>query len=375
MRTNKRDYYDVLGVKRNASDEELKRSFRKLALQYHPDRNQKADATEKFKEINEAYQILSDSQKRTDYDQFGHAGVSGNPSSQGFEGFEGFGGFGDIFDTFFSQNNQSSSNSRAGSDVRINISISFEDSVLGTDQKIEMTRYEGCIICKSSGSEPGKSVRSCQACNGSGQVSRSSRSVFGNFQQVVTCSSCSGEGKVITYPCTKCNGDGRSRKKRQLSVKIPAGIDDGTQIVLRGESHTGLHGAPAGDLYVAVSVKSHKYFERNGADIILFLNLNITQAALGTKIMIPTCYGESELKIPPGTQSHSSMRIKNKGFPRLQSNGRTRGTGDQIMKIFVQTPTKLDSNQKNILESFQKTINSNSHNIRDSVDNLFTKPN
>jgi len=363
MRTNKRDYYDILGVKRNASDEEIKRSFRKLALQYHPDRNQESDATEKFKEINEAYQILSDREKRAAYDQFGHAGVSGNASSQGFEGFEGFGGFGDIFDAFFNQGHQSSSNSRAGSDVRINITISFEDSVLGTDQKIGMTRYEGCTKCKSSGSEPGKTVRSCQACNGSGQVSRSSRSIFGNFQQVVTCSSCSGEGKVITNPCSTCNGDGRSRQKRQLSVKIPAGIDDGTQIVLRGESHVGVHGAPAGDLYVAVSVNPHKYFERNGSDIIYTLNLDITQAALGTKINIPTCYGESEIKISPGTQSNSAIRLKNKGFPRLQHNGRTRGNGDQIIKIFVQTPTKLDSNQKKILESFQKTMNGTSSGI------------
>ena len=359
MRTNKRDYYDVLGVERNASDEEIKRSFRKLALQYHPDRNQDSDATEKFKEINEAYQILSDPQKRSAYDQFGHAGVSGNASSQGFEGFEGFGGFGDIFDAFFGQNNQSNSSARTGSDVRVNITISFEDSVLGTDQKIEMTRYEGCTKCKSSGSEPGKSVRSCQACNGSGQVSRSSRSIFGNFQQVVTCSSCNGEGKVITNPCTTCNGDGRSRQKRQLSVKIPAGIDDGTQIVLRGESHAGLNGAPAGDLYVAVSVNSHKYFTRISSDIIYNLNLDITQAALGTKIIIPTCYGDSEIKIPPGTQSNSTIRLKNKGFPRLQPNGRTRGKGDQIIKIFVQTPTKLDSKQRKILESLQKTLNAN----------------
>jgi len=351
------DYYTVLGVPRNASDEDIRRAFRRKAMEFHPDRNKNPDAEERFKEINEAYQVLSDSKKRGQYDRFGKAGVNGGAQGAGspFDGFEGFGGFGDIFDSFFGGASASAARQpRRGGDLQQQVTLSFEESIFGTAREVEINRLEVCHSCSGAGNEPGTPVDTCPDCRGNGQVRRSQRSVFGQFTQVVPCQSCRGKGSVINSPCRNCMGAGRERRKRKIEVKIPGGVDSGMQVRLNGEGDAGNDGGASGNLYIAVSVQEHNLFQRDGTDILYTLPLNIAEAALGADKAIPTVDGfEEELKLPQGTQPGAEFRIRNKGVPHLHSNRR----GDMRVKVDVRVPSSLNRRQKELMEELALSFN------------------
>ena len=358
MTTHKKDYYEVLGVGRNSSDEEIKKAFRKLALEFHPDKNKTEGATDRFKEINEAYQVLTDADKRSSYDRFGHAGLGQN-GAQGFDGFDTFGGFGDIFDAFFGgTSTRSRSSARQGRDLQYSVKIEFEEAVFGSEKPIELNRTEICSRCRGSKSEADSSPVVCRECNGSGEVKRNQQSVFGQFIQVSPCRRCKGEGKVVSVPCTKCTGVGREKRKRKMVLSIPAGIENGNQLRLTGEGEPGVSGGPAGDLYVSIGIKPHAYFERNGTDIINIQRINIAQACLGAKIRVPTRDGEEEVKIPAGTQTGHVIKLNGKGIPHL---GKGTRRGDQVVTVRVVTPTELTHEQKKLLETLSATmVDSNS---------------
>ncbi|MEE2885223.1 MAG: molecular chaperone DnaJ [Chloroflexota bacterium] len=354
MTTSKRDYYDVLSVDRSASDEDIKRAFRKLALEYHPDRNKKAGAEERFKEINEAYQILSDRQKRNDYDRFGHSGVSGN-SARGFDGFDNFGGFGDIFDTFFGGSGSRKNAAYQGSDVQSSLSIEFEEAAFGSEKEITLNRMESCSRCGGSRSEPGDSPVMCSDCGGTGQIRRAQQSIFGQFLQMGDCSSCRGEGRIIDNPCNNCTGAGQENRKRKILVSIPAGIESGNSLRLTGEGQPGINGGPPGDLYISIRVKDHPIFKRTGpkgVNLLYEVELNVAQAALGSTINVPTIEGETNLQIPPGTQSGQSFRLKGKGIVTVNGNRR----GDQMVSVSVSTPRNLNEEQKVLFEALGKSL-------------------
>ena len=351
------DYYALLGVSRNASEEEIRRAFRRKAMEYHPDRNKNPDAEEKFKEINEAYQVLSDSKKRGQYDRFGKSGVSGGAQGAGspFDGFEGFGGFGDIFDSFFGgASTRTARQPRRGGDLQQQVMLSFEESVFGASREIEINRLEMCHHCSGACNEPGTSVATCGDCRGSGQVRRSQRSVFGQFTQVAPCHACRGRGSIISSPCTVCRGAGRERRKRKIEVKIPGGIDHGMQVRINGEGDVGSDGGGSGNLYVGVSVQEHNLFQRDGADIVFTLPLNIAEAALGVDKLIPTVDGfDEELNLPQGTQPGTEFRIRNRGVPHLHSNRR----GDMRVYADVRIPTSLSGHQKELMEELALSLN------------------
>ena len=356
MTTQKRDYYEVLGVSRNATEDDLKKAFRGLAFEYHPDRNKEEGAEEKFKEINEAYQVLSDKDKRSRYDQFGHAGVSGNASS-GFSGFEDIGGFGDIFDSFFGgsgfgRSSRTRNSASRGSDLQYTMDIEFEEAVFGTEKEFELTRVESCSRCRGSRSEPGGDIETCITCKGAGQVRKSQQSLFGQFVQVADCSSCGGMGKSIKTPCGQCRGQGRERRSRKMAVTVPAGIEEDTQIRLTGEGEHGSNGGPAGDLYVAFRIAEHHYFVRDGINIRCLIPINIVQASLGATIKIPTLGTEEEIDIPPGTQSGQIFRLRGKGVAQLRGSRR----GDQLVTIQVRVPDKLSKDQKDLLQQLGNTL-------------------
>ena len=356
---SKRDYYEVLGVERNANKSELKQAFRKLAQKYHPDVNKSEEAEGLFKEINEAYQVLNDDQKRSAYDRFGHDGLQGAAGFNGDFG-AGFGDLGSIFEEFFSGFGGTTSSSRRrnaprrGADLRADISLTFEEAVFGTDYNLEVPRMEDCDTCGGSGAQPGSSPTQCSACNGSGEVQRRQQSpLFGTVITSATCPTCNGAGELIPTPCKQCRGQKKIRKVRKLDVKIPAGVDDGTRIKLTGEGEPGFLGGPAGNLFVVISVEPHRVFVRNDVDLLLELPLSITQAALGTKVHIPTIDGEAEsLEIPAGTQTGKQFRLRNLGVPRLQRSGR----GDMIVTTQVVVPTKLSGEQKDLLRELAKTF-------------------
>ena len=353
MTTKKRDYYQVLGVPQNASDEQIKKAFRKLALQYHPDRNKSAGADAKFKEINEAYHVLSDTEKRASYDRFGHAGVDSQGPS-GFEGVENFGGFGDIFDAFFGgTGTKSRSSATRGVDLQYSMTINFEDSVFGIEKEFEVQRMEVCEHCRGNRSEPGSKPSTCSNCGGTGEIRRGQKSIFGQFVQVAPCGVCRGDGKVITNPCSKCFGSGTKKRNRKLAVSIPAGIETGTQIRLNGEGEPGSRGGSSGDLYVAIRVREHDLFQREGNNLIIQHKINIVEAALGAKKMVPTIEGEEELNIPQGTQSGDVFQLKGRGVPHLQNERRR---GDQLISIIVATPQHLTSQQRTILQELGDTL-------------------
>ena len=354
MTTNKRDYYEVLGVPRDAAGEAVKKAFRKLALEFHPDRNKKAGAEEKFKEVNEAYQVISDPKKRADYDRFGHKGVSGN-GARGFEGFDNFGGFGDIFVAFFGGGfgTRSRSNaSRRGADLEYPLTIEFEEAVFGADKEFQIQRVEHCSRCQGTRSEPGTSPTPCPDCGGAGQVRRAHQSIFGQFVQMATCGNCRGEGKILTQPCSACGGQGRERRDRRLVVSVPAGIEGGTQIRLTGEGEPGANRGRPGDLYVSIQVNDHQFFERDGYDIVFALSVNIAQAALGATVKVPTLKGESQLEIPPGMQSGQVFRIKGQGVPHLRSHRR----GDQLVQVIVKTPKAMTEEQQRLFQELSETF-------------------
>ena len=310
----KRDYYEVLGIDRGASEEDIKRAFRKLAFKYHPDHNREDGAEEKFKEINEAYEVISDPDKRAKYDRFGHAGIEG--FGRGFEGFDIFGGFGDIFDTFFGGATTATRRGpQRGSDIRYGLKISFEEAVFGCEKELEVSRIENCSMCHGIGSRPGTQPTRCPNCNGTGQVRRTQQSIFGRFVNVTTCERCHGDGRVITDPCPQCHGTGKERKTRSVTVEVPAGVEYGSQIRRSGEGDAGVWGGSPGNLYVTLQVEEHELFTRSGDDILYDLPINFAQAALGDEVEFPTLDGDATLKIPPGTQSGRIFRIKGRGVP------------------------------------------------------------
>ncbi len=344
----KRDYYEVLGVSREATPEDIKRARRRLARQYHPDVNKDPDAETRIKEINEAYEVLSDPDRRAAYDRFGHAGPQA-----GFGGFGDF-GFEDIFETFFGGMRSGSARRgpARGADLRYDLTIEFEEAVFGCDKEIIVPRHEACSQCQGSGAEPGTQPIRCPQCNGTGEVRRQQQTFLGSFVQVTTCPRCQGEREVVTTPSTECRGRKVVQVERTISVKIPAGVDDGTRIRLAGEGEPGVRGGPPGNLYVVLRVKSHDYFRRQETNILLQLDINVAQAALGDVLMVPTLDGDEELAIPAGTQTGEVFKLRGKGVPHLRRNGR----GDQLVMIHVLTPTKLSKYQKDLLNELSKTL-------------------
>lgn len=357
---SKRDYYEVLGVNKDASADELKKAFRKAAVQHHPDK-EGGDET-KFKEINEAYEVLKDQQKRQRYDQFGHAGVGGSSSGGAggspFDGFGGFGGqgahfdfgdggLGDIFGQFFGGGQQTNRGPRRGRDVEVSLTLTFEEAVFGSEQKIEMDMDDECSHCKGSTVEPGHSMKICETCKGAGQQTRIMNTIFGQMQQAVTCETCKGRGKVPEKVCTVCRGKGTERRKQAMTVKIPAGIDDGSTIRLKERGEAIGDGA-RGDLYVHVRVKAHHKFTREGDIILSEEHVGMVDATLGTEIDVETVDGTVRMKVPAGTQSGTDFKLSKHGIPHLRSETR----GPHIVSLIVDTPTKLSKKQKDLLEQF-----------------------
>ncbi len=353
---SQKDYYEILGVDKDADQKEIKKAYRKLAKKYHPDRNpDDPEASEKFKEISEAYGILSDEDKRARYDQYGHAGIGDDDFN--YEDFAqgGFGGLEDLFEMFmgggFSARGQRAQNRPSrGRDLEYRMEISFENAAFGTEKTIRIPRQETCQTCDGSGAKPGSNPRTCPKCDGSGQIRVNQRTPFGNMAQIKTCDRCQGKGEIIDDPCPDCNGEGRVTRRRDIKVEIPAGISSGQRIRLSGKGGAGKRGGPSGDLFVRVDVKPHDLFERKGDDVYYELPINFVQAALGDEIQVPTLEGEVKLKIPEGTQPGDSLRLKNKGINHLRSSGR----GDQYIKIKVVIPKSLDSEQKELLQKFAK---------------------
>ncbi|HEY8491139.1 MAG TPA: molecular chaperone DnaJ [Dehalococcoidia bacterium] len=349
-----RDYYEVLGVARDASQEEIKRAYRRLAMQYHPDRNKEPGAEERFKEINEAYEVLSDPERRAAYDRWGHNGPRG--FSQGFEGFD-FGGFGDIFDAFFGGSTRRRRGPQRGADLRGTLDLSFDEAVFGCEKEVEVTRTEACTICGGSGSEPGSQPVRCPACNGTGEIRRVQTSIFGQFVNVATCDRCHGEGRVVSQPCRQCRGSGRERRTRKLVVKVPAGVDAGSQIRLSGEGDAGLYGGSPGNLYLQINVRPHPLFRREEDDLVLDLPVNVAQAALGDEIEVPTLEpggrnGTAQVKLPPGTQSGREFVVREKGVPHLRGAGR----GDLRVRVRVLTPVNLTADQRELLRRLGESL-------------------
>lgn len=357
-----RDYYDILGVGRGVGEEDIRRAFRKKAMEFHPDRNKSPDAEEKFKEINEAYQVLSDSGKRSRYDQFGKAGVgAGGGAGQPFDGSDVFGGFGDIFDSFFGNGSGRRRQAQRGSDLQHRVILSFEESVFGAEREVELTRLEDCGTCSGAGNEPGTPLDTCSTCKGNGQVRRAQRSVFGQFTQVTTCSSCQGRGTIIKTACSNCRGGGKERKSRKIEVAIPAGVESGMQVRLTGEGDAGSEGGETGNLYVYIDVQEHQYFDRDGSDLTYVLPVNIAEAALGAQKIIPTLDGkEEELKLPQGTQPGTEFRIKGKGVPHLHGSRR----GDLRVTVDVRVPGSLDDRQQELLQELAQSFAESNGNSR-----------
>lgn len=349
---SRRDYYEVLGVERSATQQEIKKAYRKLARRYHPDVSDDPNAETRFKELNEAYEVLSDPEKRAMYDRFGHTG----PGSTGF-GFDF--GFRDPFEIFeevfgagFGFRTSRSRGPRRGADLRYDLTLTFEEAVFGCEKDIEVTRHETCPQCRGTGAEPGTSPVRCMECNGSGQVRRVQRSLLGSFVNVTTCPVCQGRGEVVSTPCSQCKGSGQVYVTRKLSVNIPPGVDHGTQIRLSGEGEMGQRGGPPGNLYVVLDVEPHPVFQRRQDDILVELQINVAQAALGAEVTVPTLEGDETIKVSPGTQSGTVLRMRGRGVPHLRQNGR----GDQLVLVRVVTPTKLTREQKRLFQELAKTL-------------------
>ena len=374
----KRDYYEVLGVNKNATDDELKKAYRKLAKKYHPDANpdNKAEAEAKFKEVNEAYETLSDPQKRRMYDQFGPDGPQGfngaggpfggqngyySYTTSGFDGFGDFGDLGDIFSSFFGggfgggrSSSRKQNGPRKGADLNLHIDITFEQAFSGVEKEITITRNEECIVCHGTGAKPGTSVTKCPTCNGTGQIRQVQNTILGQMQTTRTCTNCHGTGEVIKEPCENCRGKGTVRKQPKIKVKIPAGIDDGQTVVLRGEGEPGEKGGPKGDLYITVKLKKHSIYSRKGNNVYCDIPITITQASLGAELEIPLVDGSKEkYKIPEATQTGTKFVIRGKGFKAVTSNQ----VGDFIFTVNVQTPKKLSKEQRELLVQLAKTMN------------------
>jgi molecular chaperone DnaJ len=374
-----RDYYEILGLDRAASAEDIKKAFRRLGKQYHPDVSTESNAQEIFQEINEAYQILSDPQKRSAYDRFGHAGVKfdGGGFNAGFGNFEDI--FEDLMGAFGARVRTSGGKRRArqGRDLRHDLRLSFEQAAFGAEMEIEITRYETCPECNGSGAEAGSQPITCPDCNGSGQKREPKQTFLGYMMTVTECPRCKGEGKIVEKPCRQCTGRAKVRRNRHINVSIPAGVDDGTQIRLSGEGEPGEFGGPPGNLWVAINVSDHAYFKRRNSDVLLEININIAQAALGAKITVPTLHGDHEIKIDPGTQTGTVLTLREKGIPKLRQDGRSSGRGDQLCIVNVAIPTKLSAEQRRLFEELGKTLgtdivgNNSGKSMFDRVVNFF----
>jgi molecular chaperone DnaJ len=382
MATSKRDYYEVLGLARSATEDDIRRAFRKLAFDHHPDRSSDPAAADRFKEINEAYEVLRDGDKRSAYDRFGHAGI--DPSFNG--GFGGFGGFGfeDIFDTFFGRTGAGRRpRAQRGVDLRTDLTLSFEEAIFGTEKEIEIPKHELCQPCNGLGVEPGTQLETCTRCGGSGEIRRAHQSIFGQFVNVSVCDTCGGEGRVNRSPCAACHGAGQVQGKKRLEVSVPGGIEDGTQIRLSGEGEPpdrARGGRVPGDLYVVIHAPDRKAVEwegnrlsmrRQGHDLVLDIPLNVAQASLGDELAIPTLEGDSDVKIPAGTQEGRVFRLKGKGVPHLRESRR----GDLQVRVHVMVPTELNKEQQDLLRrldaTFRTTQNSDARSIFDKVKDAF----
>ena len=356
--STQRDYYEILGVSKTASDDEIKKAFRKMAKKYHPDANRAnpQEAEEKFKEVNEAYEILSDPNRRAQYDQFGHDAFSAQ--GQGAGGFGGFGGFGgggfsDIFDMFFGQagfGGARQAGPERGADLRYDLEVSFEEAAFGLETEIQIPRTEDCPSCGGTGAAPGTHPENCPDCRGRGQVEVEQNTPFGRMRNIRTCPKCNGEGKIVKTPCKECAGRGKTRVRRKIKIKVPAGVDNGSRLRVAHEGEAGQRGGQPGDLYVFIFVKQHKLFTREGSDVICEMPISFVQAALGDEVEVPTLDGRVKLKIPEGTQSSTIFRIRDKGIPNLRGHGR----GDQHVKVKVMTPQKLTGEQKELLRQFAR---------------------
>jgi len=358
----KRDYYEILGISRNASSEEIKKAYRRLAVKYHPDKNRdnSKEAEEKFKEVSEAYKILSDGEKRKIYDQYGHAGLQADVGAGGggFTGFD-FDPF-KIFDEVFGQRSSSGGGifdnffggrtgvreGQPGSDLRYNLEITFKEAAFGAEKEVQVPRYETCSNCRGSGVKSGSSPQTCPSCGGTGSIAVSQ----GFFSMSRTCTQCHGRGTIIKDPCKECRGSGRVRRTRRVKVKIPAGIDNGSHLRLAGQGEAGLRGGPAGDLYITIRVRPHPIFKREGDTVICEIPITFTQAALGGEIRVPTLNGRARLKVPPGTQTNKIFRLRKMGIPHLRSSGR----GDQWVKVIIETPVNLSAEQKQLLKRLEE---------------------
>lgn len=349
----KRDYYEVLGLSKGASGDEIKAAFRKLARQYHPDVNKEADAEEKFKEINEAYGVLSDPDKRARYDRFGHSGLGDLGGMPDFATMD----FGDIFEEIlggfgFSTGRQSRRSPRRGRDLQMAVTLTFEEAVFGVEKEIEFQRDETCSNCNGTGAEPGTSPTRCATCGGQGEVRQVRQTFLGQMVQTATCPTCNGRGETISSPCRVCRGGGLERKTVKKKVQIPAGVDRGTQIRLAGEGQPGIYGGPHGSLYLVLDVKPHQFFKRRENDILLNLDINVAQATLGAEVPVPTVEGDEKLKIPAGTQPGKIFTIKGKGVPFVRRNGR----GDQLVIVNVEIPEKLTREQRELFEKLAESL-------------------
>lgn len=341
MATVKRDYYEVLGVGRDASDDDIRRAFRRLARQHHPDVNADPDAERAFKEANEAYEVLSDPERRRRYDLFGHAGAEGR--STVFSG--GFGPFADLFETFFGAGIRTERRGPArGADLRLDLEVDFLEAVFGAERKVEVPREESCSRCEGGGGEPGTGSTACPGCGGTGEVRTVHNSLFGRMVNVRPCPRCEGEGRILERPCTRCGGSGRERTRRELTVTIPAGVDDGQRLRLTGEGEGGERGGPPGDLYVVLHVRPHPVFERRGHDLLYELRISPVLAALGGEVEVPSVDGPQKLTIPAGTQEGALLRLRGRGVPRLGGSGR----GEQLVVTRVVVPTKLSAKERRL---------------------------
>ena len=361
-----RDYYDVVGVSRSARKDDIKKSFRNLARQFHPDVNKEADAEAKFKEINEAYGILSDDEQRARYDRFGHAGVNGGAGGfGGFGGAQGFSGCEESFEEFFAGfSGRGGAGTRRrgpvqGNDIRVDVTLDFVEAVNGAEMPVEFERLDTCETCSGSGAQPGTSASQCSQCNGTGALRQVRQTFLGSVVQASPCPRCGGSGQTIEHRCKTCDGSGRRRQRATTTVKVPAGVREGLQIQFRGEGDAGERGGPRGSLIVYIHVRPHEFFQRRENDIILEIKINVAQAALGDKVMVPTVDGEVELVLAPGTQTGRIHRLRGKGFPRLRSDGTSSGRGDQLVNVVVEVPTKLTDEQRKLFTQLGQSLGTN----------------
>lgn len=348
-----KDYYDILGISKGASDDEIKKAYRKLAMKYHPDRNpDNKEAEDKFKDINEAYQVLSDPQKKSQYDQFGTTDFNGGFGGAGGFDFSGMGGFEDIFDSFFGGgfSSRRRNGPERGADLEYTLNLTFEEAVFGIEKEISISKNENCDTCNGTGSKPGSNPKTCDKCGGTGQVRYQRNTPLGSFVSTSTCDKCNGTGKVITDPCSHCHGKGTVRKNKKVKIKIPAGVDTGNVLPLRGQGEPGKNGGPSGDLYINLRVSPHKLFNRKGFDIYIEEHISFGKASLGTELKVPTIDGDVKYKVPAGTQSGTVFRLKGKGVPRVNGHGR----GDEYVKIIVDIPKSLNEKQKEALLAFME---------------------